>query len=243
MSEKLLEIAEGLDCLEDVHDLLANAIAETPPPVLAEGGVIRQGWSRELDEMRDVRDGARDFIASLQTRERERTVITSLKVGFNRVFGYYLEVTKANLDKVPDDYVRKQTLANGERYFTPELKEWEEKVFDAEDAIGGLEADLFLQVRNQVVVAVSRLQDTGSRLATLDVLSNLAEVGSSRGYTRPEVHTGKELEIRGGRHPVVETMMPREEFIPNDLVLDEAGHIVILTGPNMAGKSLSLIHI
>ena len=240
MSEKLLEIAEGLDCLEDVHDLLANAIAETPPPVLAEGGVIRQGWSRELDEMRDVRDGARDFIASLQTRERERTGITSLKVGFNRVFGYYLEVTKANLDKVPDDYVRKQTLANGERYFTPELKEWEEKVFDAEDAIGGLEADLFLQVRNQVGVAVSRLQDTGSRLATLDVLSNLAEVGSSRGYTRPEVHTGKELEIRGGRHPVVETMMPREEFIPNDLVLDEAGHIVILTGPNMAGKSTVL---
>jgi DNA mismatch repair protein MutS len=190
--------------------------------------------------MRRVRDGARDFIASLQARERERSGIASLKVGFNQVFGYYLEVTKANLDKVPTDYVRKQTLANGERYYTPELKEWEEKVFAAEDGIGRLEATLFGQLRDQVAAAVPRLQDSASRVAQLDVLAALADVATRNAYVRPTVHTGFDLEIRSGRHPVVETMMPRSDFIPNDLVLDEARRIVILTGPNMAGKSTVL---
>jgi DNA mismatch repair protein MutS len=234
------DLGSGLDCLQDVHDLLSRAIADDPPAALADGGVIRAGWSEELDDIRSVRDGARDFIAALQVRERERTGIASVKVGFNKVFGYYLEVTKANLDKVPDDYVRKQTLSNGERYFTPELKEWEEKVFGAEDRIARLEADLFSGVREAASAAVERLQDTGSRVAALDVLSTLAEVAVRRGYVRPEVHTGFDLEIRNGRHPVVETMMPREEFIPNDIVLDESGHIVVLTGPNMAGKSTVL---
>jgi len=234
------ELTAELDCLEDVHRLLADAIAEDPPGTLAEGGVIRPGWSTELDDIRGVRDGARDFIAALQARERERTGISSVKVGFNKVFGYYLEVTKANLDKVPDDYVRKQTLSNGERFFTPELKEWEEKVFGAEDRIARLEGELFAAVRDEVASAVDRLQTTGARVASLDVLSALAEVGARRGYVRPEVHTGFQLEIRGGRHPVVETMMPREEFIPNDVTLDERGRIVVLTGPNMAGKSTVL---
>ncbi|HUF75734.1 MAG TPA: DNA mismatch repair protein MutS [Longimicrobiales bacterium] len=236
----VVELAEGLDCLEDVRDLLARAIADDPPAALADGGVIRAGWSAELDHIRGVRDGARDFIAALQARERERTGIGSIKVGFNKVFGYYLEVTKANLAKVPDDYVRKQTLANGERYFTPELKEWEEKVFGAEDGILRLEAELFGGVRDTVAEAVARIQDAGARVATLDVLATLAEVGVRRGYVRPEVHTGFELRVREGRHPVVETMMPREEFIPNDIVLDERGRVVILTGPNMAGKSTVL---
>ncbi len=236
----LRELGTDLDVLEDVRDLLGRAIADDAPGALSDGGVIRTGWSEALDEMRRVRDGARDFIASLQTRERERSGIGSLKVGFNQVFGYYLEVTRANLDRVPADYVRKQTLANGERYFTPELKEWEEKVFAAEDGIGRLEAELFAHVRDQVAQAVPRIQDSAARVASLDVLAALAEVAARGGYVKPEVHTGYELEIRGGRHPVVETMMPRSDFIPNDLVLDDRRQIVILTGPNMAGKSTVL---
>jgi len=236
-------LAEGLDCLEDVRELLEHAIAEDPPSALVDGGVVREGWSDELDEMRAVRDGARDFIAALQARERERTGISSIKVGFNKVFGYYLEVTRPNLDKVPDDYVRKQTLSNAERFFTPELKEWEEKVFGAEDSIGRLETELFAEIRDRVADATRRIQDAGGRVAALDVLAALAEVAVHRGYVRPEVHTGFELEILGGRHAVVETMMPREEFIPNDLQLDPEARIVILTGPNMAGKSTVLRQI
>jgi DNA mismatch repair protein MutS len=232
-----------LDCLEDVLDLLSRAIADEPPAALHDGGVIRAGWSDELDGIREIRDGARDFIAGLQVRERERTGIGSLKIGFNKVFGYYLEVTKANIDRVPDDYVRKQTLTNGERYFTPELKEWEEKVFGAEDRIGHLEVELFTRVREEVASAVARLQDAGARTAALDVLATFAHVAVRHSYVRPEIHTGFDLDVRAGRHPVVETMMPREEFIPNDLVLDESGRIIILTGPNMAGKSTVLRQI
>jgi len=237
-----------LDCMDDVLDLLSRAVADDPSAALHEGGVIRTGWSEELDEIRAVRDGARDFIASLQTRERERTGINSLKVGFNKVFGYYLEVTKTNLDRVPDDYVRKQTLTNGERYFTPELKEWEEKVFGAEDRIGKLEVELFADVRARVADAVPRLQDSGARVASLDVLAAFAHVAVRQGYVRPEMHSGFDLDIRAGRHPVVETMMPRDEFIPNDIVLGgddatDSGYIVVLTGPNMAGKSTVLRQI
>jgi DNA mismatch repair protein MutS len=234
------ELAVGLDTLDDIRDLIVRALVDDPPAGLVEGGAIRAGWSAELDDLRAVRDGAKDFIASLQARERERTGIGSIKVGYNKVFGYYLEVTRANLDRVPADYIRKQTLANGERYFTPELKEWEEKVFGADERIARLETELFAGVRDIAAAAVGRLQDAGARVATLDVLAALAEVGARRGYVRPQVHTGFELRIRGGRHPVVETMMPREDFIPNDLELDEAGRTVILTGPNMAGKSTVL---
>ncbi|MEM7417338.1 MAG: DNA mismatch repair protein MutS [Gemmatimonadota bacterium] len=242
-SEMLTELVDGFDLMEDLHDLLGQALAEEPPIGLHDGGVIRSGWSEELDELRGIRDGARDFIAGLQVREREATGIGSLKVGFNKVFGYYLEVTKANLDKVPESYVRKQTLTNGERYFTPELKEWEEKVFGAEDRITQLETTLFTELRARIAEAVPRLQDTGHRVATIDVLAALAHVAIHEGYVRPEVHTGFDLDIRAGRHPVVETMMAKEDFIPNDLVLDDDGRIVILTGPNMAGKSTVLRQI
>lgn len=239
-SPLLGDLTTGLDGLEDLADLLARALSDDPPATLQEGGAIRPGWSAELDDLRSVRDGAVDFIARLQAQERERTGISSLKVGFNKVFGYYLEVTRANLDRVPADYVRKQTLANGERYFTPELKEWEEKVFGAEDRIAQLESELFVQVRARVAEQVPRLQETASRVAAVDVLATFARVAERGGWVRPEVHTGFDLEIRAGRHPVVETMMPREEFIPNDLVLDDGGWIVVLTGPNMAGKSTVL---
>jgi DNA mismatch repair protein MutS len=239
-SDLLTSLLHGMDLLQDLRAVLEASISPDAPPTLHAGGVIREGYDSELDELRDTLHGARDFIASLQARERDQTGIGSLKVGFNKVFGYYLEVTKPNLDRVPEAYVRKQTLANAERFFTPELKEWEEKVFGAEDRILTLETELFGRVRQEVAAEVSRLQDTAGRLAELDVLSAFAEVARDRGYVRPEVHTGFELEILEGRHPVVETMMPAEEFIPNDLRMDEDKGIIILTGPNMAGKSTVL---
>ena len=244
----LRSLVTEMDLLQDVRELVEKAISPDAPATLQDGGIIREGYSADLDELRSTRDGARDFIAGLQSRERERTEISSLKVGFNKVFGYYLEVTKSNLDKVPDDYVRKQTLANAERYFTPELKEWEERVFDAEDRMDKLEAGLFSEVRARVAAEVSRIQEAGGRAARLDVLSTLAYVAERRDYVRPEVHTGFEVEILAGRHPVVEMMMPTESFIPNDLAMDEACRIVVLTGPNMAGKStllrqVGLIHL
>ena len=239
-SEILSGLLTDMDTLNDVEALIAEAIAEDAPAALADGGVIREGFSKEVDELRGTRDGARDFIARLQTAERERTGISSLKVGYNKVFGYYLEVTRANLSRVPERFIRKQTLANAERYFTLELKKWEEKVFDADDRITRLEQTLFLRVRGELSFAVPRIQEASRRVAELDVLATLAEVAEKRGYVRPDVTTEFGLRIVAGRHPVVETMMPREDFIPNDLELDEEGRIVILTGPNMAGKSTVL---
>jgi DNA mismatch repair protein MutS len=231
---------EGLDPVPELRALVARALTDEPPLAVADGGVIRPGYDAELDGLRETRDGAVDFIAALQARERERTGIGSLKVGFNKVFGYYLEVTRANADRVPEDYQRKQTLANAERYVTPELKEWEEKVLGAEERILALEARLFDQVRRRAAELVPRLQSLTEHVAAVDVLAGLAEVAVHREYVRPVVDDGFGLHIRAGRHPVVETMMPREEFIPNDVRLDERARVMILTGPNMAGKSTVL---
>ena len=238
-SPLLKELSE-LDELTDVRALIARAIADDPAATLAEGGVIRAGYDADLDQLRGIRDGGTDFIAALQTRERERSGITSLKVGFNKVFGYYLEITRTNLDRVPSDYERKQTLANAERYVTPELKELEEKVLGAEDKIADLEALLFTDVRRQVAQSLPQLQALADHIAVLDVLATLAQVSERNNYVRPIVHTGYDIDIRGGRHPVVETMMPREEFIPNNVQLGDGKRIIILTGPNMAGKSTLL---
>ena len=239
-SPLLGSLYERLDELADVRALIDRALADEPPATLAEGGAVRRGWNAELDELRALHDGAQDTIARMQARERERSGIPSLKVGYNKVFGYYLEVTHAQVARVPPDYERKQTLANAERYVTPELKEWESKVLDAEDRIATLEARLYHELRNEVAAELGRLQASAEVVARLDVLAALAHLAERRSYARPSVHTGYRLEIRGGRHPVVETMMPREQFIPNDVVLDETGRIMILTGPNMAGKSTLL---
>ena len=236
----LLRHVAELDLLDDVRALIDRAIADDAPPTLAEGGALRPGYSAELDELRNIRDGAQDYIASLQVRERERSGITSLKVGYNKVFGYYLEITRANIERVPGDYERKQTLANAERYVTPELKELEAKILGAEEQINEVEVRLFNELRKRIANEVARLQASADRIALLDVLTCLAHVAERRGYVRPTVHTGYELDIRGARHPVVETMMPREDFIPNDIRLHEDGRIIILTGPNMAGKSTLL---
>ena len=236
----LLTQLRGLDTLSDLAELLGRALVDEPPATLGEANVIREGVDTELDGLRHTREGAVDFIASLQMSERERTGIASLRVGYNQVFGYYLEVTRAHLAKVPDDYIRKQTLANAERYVTPELKEWEEKIVHADERIAALEGRLYAELRTRVATEAHRLLATAEAVATLDVLAAFAEGAAAREYTRPEMHGGYRLEIRQGRHPVVETMMPREGFIPNDVVLDESGRIVILTGPNMGGKSTIL---
>lgn len=236
----LKNLLGSLEPLEALREEIERAVSPEAPVAVADGGVIRAGFHAELDALREVRDGAVDFIASLQARERERTGIASLKVGFNRVFGYYLEITRTHAEKVPADYHRKQTLANAERYYTPELKEWEEKVLGAEEKIVALEQRLFGDLRLGVAAEVPRVQRVAEAVAMTDVLAGLAEAAVRRDYVRPEVDTGFTLEVRGGRHPVVETMMPREEFIPNDVHLDHDARVMILTGPNMAGKSTVL---
>ncbi|HEU4885074.1 MAG TPA: DNA mismatch repair protein MutS [Longimicrobium sp.] len=231
---------EGIDPLQDVREAIDRAIDPEAPVSVADGGVIRTGFDRDLDELRGIRDGAVDFIARLQATEREQTGINTLKVGFNRVFGYYLEVTRNQSERVPSHYHRKQTLANAERYYTAELKEWEEKVLGAEERIGSLEQRLFAELREAAAREVRRIQAVADNVASLDVLAALAEVAVRRDFSRPKVDHENVLEIRGGRHPVVETMMPREDFIPNDVRLDGDARVMILTGPNMAGKSTIL---
>jgi DNA mismatch repair protein MutS len=239
-ADALRAVADALAGLDDVADLLRRGIDPDAPPALGEGRVIREGYAPELDELRRTRDGAVDFIAALQARERARTGIASLKVGYNKVFGYYLEVTRPNLDRVPPDYERRQTLANAERFVTPELREWEAKVLTAEERIAELEARLFREIRERVGAEVARIQTAAAAVAELDTYAALAHVAERRGYVRPEVDDGYRIEIRGGRHPVVETTMPRHAFVPNDVVLDRDERVWILTGPNMAGKSTVL---
>ncbi len=243
VSPLLAQVHGDLDPLDDLAARIDAAIADVPPATLAEGGAIRAGWNTELDELRALRDGATDYIARLQTRERERTGIASLKVGFNKVFGYYLEITHANSARVPADYERKQTLANAERYVTPELKEWEERALDAEERTLSLEVSLFAALRGEVAAELARIQRTAATIATLDVLLGFAQLAERRDYVRPEMHDGFRIEITAGRHPVVETMMPREAFIPNDVILDSDARVMIVTGPNMGGKSTLLRQI
>jgi DNA mismatch repair protein MutS len=242
-SRELADACGGFDLAADVVDLIERAIDPEAPANLVDGGVVRAGYSAELDELRSVRDGAVGWIAELQGRERERTGITSLKVGYNRVFGYYIEVTKPNLHKAPDDYERRQTLTNAERFVTPELKEWESKVLGAEERIGDLEQRLFREVRDAVGGEVERVLDAARRIALIDVYASLAHTAERNGYARPRVDTEDRIDIRAGRHPVVECVMPREQFVPNDIRLDGNERVIILTGPNMAGKSTILRQI
>jgi len=237
----LLEAAaEQCDLLTDVGEELARALVDRPPAQLADGDAIRPGYDRALDELKDARDGGKQYIASLQATERERTGIASLKVGFNRVFGYYLEVTHAHRERIPPDYERRQTLTGAERYVTPQLKEYEAKVLGAEERIAAREAELVDALRGRVAGAIGRVQATATLLAQLDVWAGLADVAERERYVRPQVTAAVTLHLEGSRHPVVERMMPREAFIPNDVRLDEAGRIILLTGPNMAGKSTLL---
>ena len=236
----LEQAAERFDLLADLGDELARALVERPPAQTADGDAIRPGYDRELDELKDARDGGKQYIASLQARERERTAIPSLKVGFNKVFGYYLEVTNPHKDRVPPDYERRQTLSGAERFVTPELKQYEAKVLGAEERIAVREAELVDALRTRVADAVTRVQTTAGIVAELDVWGGLADLAHREAYVRPQVTADFTIELEASRHPVVERMMAREAFIPNDVRLDEGGRVILLTGPNMAGKSTLL---
>jgi len=226
--------------LHEVADIIDKTLVEDPPTKITEGGLIKDGANAELDELRQIVREGKNWIAQLETRERIRTGIESLKVGYNSVFGYYIEVTKPNLHKVPKDYIRKQTLVNAERFITPELKEYESKVLHAEDRIKDLEYKLYNELRKEVAKYTTSMQEVAHKLAELDVLASLAYVARKYNYVRPEFHEADRIEIVGGRHPVVEHQLKEGEFVPNDLIFDEWHRILIVTGPNMSGKSTYL---
>ncbi len=239
-SVRLKKMAGDFDECKDTLKEIDGKLSEDPPMQLKQGGVIREGVSKELDELRRLAGSNRDFLAAYQKKEIKRSGISSMKVKYNSVFGYYIEVSKANLDKVPGDYVRKQTLVNAERFITPELKDYESKILGAEERIEKLEEELFRCLRQELAVAIPRLQKTAGVLAQLDLFACWAFVADRQDYVRPEVNDGDEIIIQGGRHPVIETL-GEEEFVPNDLALDRgARRMLIITGPNMAGKSTYL---
>ncbi len=224
--------------LPDLIELLGHAVADEPPLAVKEGGMIRDGFSPELDELRSAARGGKDWLAKLQQDEIARTGIPSLKVGFNSVFGYYIEVTKSHLAKVPGDYVRKQTVASGERFITQDLKVMESKILGSEERATKLEYDLFLRLREEVLNHLKSIQETASALGQLDVLASFAELARIQGWNRPQVRDEGRIQIQGGRHPVLELRMTEERFVPNDTDLNLESHqIALITGPNMAGKS------
>jgi len=238
----LKKIGESLKDLPQLVDKISEAIIDSPPASLTEGGIIRSGFSPELDELREIAFHGKEWISNLQQKERERTGIPSLKVGFNNVFGYYIDISNAHKSKVPDDYIRKQTLVNSERYITPELKTFEEKILNAEEKIGELEYQLFNEIRNLVALEAEAIQTNARLIGMLDVFLSFAECAEDYNYVKPEVNDEDEIEILQGRHPVVERILsPGEKFTPNDCILNNTEQqIILLTGPNMAGKSVYL---
>jgi DNA mismatch repair protein MutS len=237
------QLRDELDPLDDLVTELEATLEDRPPPNLLDGGVIRPGRDSALDEARSLRDGGKQYIAALQLRERERTRIPSLKIGYNRVFGYYIEVTHTHADRIPPDYERRQTLATAERFVTAELKEYEAKVLGAEERIATREAELFNALRSQVGAAIARIQQTARVLAHLDLWCALAEIAVIHRYVRPRITDQFDLHLIASRHPVIERLMPRETFIPNDVRFDVSGRVQLVTGPNMAGKSTILRQI
>ena len=248
---RLREILEGdkdvawlhaeLKPCDDIVALIARAVVDEPPPSVSEGNVVRSGFSSELDELRSASSNARKYLADLERTEREKTGIKSLKVGYNKVFGYYIEVTSPHVHRVPADYIRKQTLVGAERYFTPQLKEYESLILNAESRIAELESTLFRQVCHQIGESGDRILRIASALAHLDVLSAFAEAAARYGYVRPRLTADDSITISGGRHPVVERALHDEQFVPNDTYLsNKEAQLIILTGPNMSGKSTYL---
>ena len=237
-SALLTALAGELDDLPQLREEIARAIVDEPPFSVREGGFIRAGYDPEVDRLRDIQTRGRDLVAGVEARERERTGIKSLKVGFNKVFGYYIEVSKANYGQVPDDYIRKQTLVNCERFITQELKDLEHEILTAQDRLTALEYQLFCRLREEAAAQVGRIQRSAAAVAQADVLCSFAAVAAERRYCRPEVDLSDRIDITEGRHPVVEKMLTSAPFVPNDTHLDpEDNTVAIITGPNMAGKS------
>jgi len=239
-SSLLQVLNEACDELADVRTLIASAIEDDPPAKVIDGGVIRNGYATELDELRSLSRNAKQTIAAMEAEERSRTGIGSLRIRYNNVFGYFIEVSKANAARVPPDYERRQTLANAERFTTTALKEWESKVLGAEERILQLESEIFGLVCREVATETSRIQATARALACLDAVSSLAETAIRRRYVRPAIHDGGEIEIVHGRHPVIE-VFNEEPFVPNSVYLNNStDRLLIITGPNMGGKSTVL---
>lgn len=236
-STLLRQIYEDLDEVPEVIDLVRKGIADDPPISLTEGDLIKPGYSKEIDELRDLAMGGKSWLLDLEDKEKERTGIKSLKIGYNKVFGYYIEVTKTNLHLVPDDYIRKQTLVSAERFVTPELKEKEALILGAEEKLFKEEHRLFSEIRDFVASYMRDIQKTALIVAQLDVLLSLASVASMYGYVKPKVRNDNKIVVREGRHPVLERVLPPGTFVPNDLILDEKERVLIITGPNMGGKS------
>ena len=234
----LAKLEQAIDPMTDCADLIENTIVDDPPLTVREGGIIRKGADAEADRLRDIMEGGSGTIAAIEASEREKTGIRTLKVGFNRVFGYYIEVSKSFMDQVPDTYIRKQTLANCERYITQELKELENQVLTAKDRLTALEYQIFTKLREHLAQQAARVQLTAQAVAAADVLCSLAAVAVQRGYCRPEITLGREISITDGRHPAVEAVLNDTLFVPNDTNLgSEDNQVAIITGPNMAGKS------
>jgi len=243
-ARRFTELLDRLDLLADVSELLTTSISDEPPYALADGGVIREGYNPELDELRSLSKNSKTYLASVEARERERTGISSLKVRFNKVFGYYIEISKANLRLAPSDYDRKQTLVGAERFVTPELKEYEEKILTAEEKILEIEKNLFQQIRNRIAEEARRIRQTAAAIAEFDVLASFAATAQRFNYSRPQISTGDEFVVRKGRHAVIEALAEQhraDRFVPNDLFMnDSTDQILIVTGPNMGGKSTFL---
>ena len=241
IKEKLETIGfyEKITTMSDLYDLLEKSIYEEPPNTIKEGYLIKDGYSSELDELKDLSRGGKDFISRFETEERERTGIKGLKVGFNKVFGYYIEISKSYLNMVTDDmgYIRKQTLANCERFINPILKEKEDLILSSEDRIINLEYNLFIEIRDKCKEYIPELQRTAKVISEIDVLSSFALVSEKYNYIRPIITTGNEIKVLNSRHPVVERVLKGEEYVPNDIVMDNNTDILLITGPNMAGKS------
>ncbi len=234
----LQQMISEMDTLEDLRELIDRAIAEEPPITIREGGIIKDGYSEDVDLLRRSKTEGKNWLLNMEVKEREKTGIKSLKIRYNKVFGYYIEVTNTFRDMVPDYYTRKQTLTNAERYITPELKELEDIILGAEDRLSGLEYDLFCDVRDQIASEVLRIQKTAKVIAGMDVLASFAQVASRQNYVRPNINERGVIDIKNGRHPVVEQMIPNDMFVANDVLLDNTkNRVSIITGPNMAGKS------
>ncbi len=234
----LTDIHDNIDTLDDLHELISNAIDEEPPITLKEGGIIKNGFNEEIDRLRSAKSDGKSWLADLEVREREKTGIKNLKIKFNKVFGYYFEVTNSFKDMVPDYFIRKQTLANAERYSTGELKDLEDIIMGAEDRLFSLEYDLYSEIRDTIAKEVIRIQNTAKAIAKLDVMVSLASVAERNNYVRPKINEKGIIDIKNGRHPVVERMIPNDMFVANDTSLDNVSNrINIITGPNMAGKS------
>jgi len=236
-------LSENIFELPEIRKLIEKSISDEPPINIADGGVIREGFNTELDELRNISRTAKQTIASFEEYEKKRTGIFNLKIKFNNVFGYFIEISKGNLTKVPEDYERRQTLTNAERFTTTQLKDWEQKVFGADESIKEIELEIFQKIRAEVTKETQKLQSTARALATLDALASLAEISAKYNYVAPNLHDGDEIEIKDGRHPLVETFSG-QTFVPNDLYLNNStDRLLIITGPNMGGKSTILRQI